>query len=73
MRRLVVVALLRLDRDVDELSMFAKKSTIGLARPRLVSDDGNDRGEFAAADLPDMQICDDRVAIAFHRAPNFLR
>jgi hypothetical protein len=38
-----------------------------------VSDDGNDRGEFAAADLPDMQICHDRVAVAFYRAPNFLR
>ena len=69
----MVVALLSLDRDMNELSVFAKKSAIALARPRLVSDDGNDRGEFAAANLPDMQIRHDRVAIAFDRAANFVR
>ena len=72
MRRLVFVALLRLDRDVDELSVFAKKSAIGFAGPWLMSHDGNDRGEFAAADLPDMEIGYDRITIAFDRATNFL-
>src|SRR5476649_2221391 len=64
-RRLVVVAALSFDRDVDQLIMLAKKSAIGPARPRLMSHDGNNRGEFAAANLPDMQIGHNRVVIAF--------
>ena len=52
----MVVALLSLDRNVDELGMLAKEIAIALTRLRLVSHDGNNRGEFAAAHLPDMQI-----------------
>ena len=73
MRRFVVVAPLSFDRDVDQLFMLAKQSAIGLTRLRLVSHDGNDRGELAAAYLPDMQISHDRIAVAFDGAANFVR
>ena len=69
----MIMALLGLDRDMDQLFMLTQKAAIGVARFRLVRDDGNDRGEFAAADLPDVEIGHDRIVIAFDRATNFVR
>ena len=73
MGRLMVVALLSLDREVDQLVMLAQKSAIGLTQLRFMSYDRNDRGEFSAADLPDMEIGHDRIAVALDRAANFVR
>src|ERR1700748_123056 len=71
-RRFVVMAPLSLDGDMDQLFMFAKKSAIALGWLRLMSHYGDDRGELAAAYLPDMQIGHDRIAIAFDRAMNLV-
>ena len=69
----MVVAALSLDRDVDQLIMLAKEIAITLARLGLVRHDRNNRGKFAGAHLPDMQIGHDRITIAFDCSANFLR
>jgi len=38
-----------------------------------MGDDWDDRGEFSSPDLPDVKIGHERIAIAFHRPPDFFR
>ena len=67
------LAVLRLDRDVHQFVVVAEKRSIIIRRPRLVGDDRNNRGKFSGANLPDMEIGHDRIAVAFYRAPYLVR
>jgi hypothetical protein len=51
---MIFAAQMRLDRDVNELVMFAKQRSIGIAALWLVRDDRNHGGESSNADLPDV-------------------
>jgi hypothetical protein len=55
-RRLVVVAVLRLDCDMHQFFVLLKPGAISIAALRLVRDDRNDGSVLAAADLPDVKI-----------------
>src|SRR5437667_8335253 len=70
---MIFAAVLRLDGDVHEFVVLAKQRAIIIGRSRFVGDDRNNGGEFSNADLPNMEIGHDRVAIAFHRAAYFVR
>jgi len=65
--------MLRLDSDVNQLMMLAEQLTIKIRTPQLVRADGNHGRKFSSADLPDVEIGYDRIAIALHRAANFGR
>ena len=70
---MIFAAKMRLDRDVHQLAMPAKQRPIGIAALWLVRHDRHHRRKFPYADLPHMQIGNDRIAIALHRTTNFVR
>src|SRR4026207_900763 len=56
-------AMLRLDRDVNQFVMSTQQRSIGLATLRFVRHHRDDRRVFSEADLPDVQIGHERIAI----------
>ena len=72
-RRVIFGAMVRLDRHVDKFAVSAQQRSIRIAALRFVRHDRNHGGKFSDADLPDMQIGHDRIAIALHRTANFFR
>ena len=62
---MLFVAVLRLDREVHEFTVFAEEAAIIIRRSRLVGDDRNDRGKFSGAYLPDVEIGHRCIAVAF--------
>ena len=64
--------MLRLDRDMDELFVLPQQLAVFIGTFRFMRDDGNNRGKFSNADLPDMKISHDGIAVALHRLANFL-
>ena len=72
-RRVVFGAMVRLDCHVDQFVISPQQRSIRIAALRLVRHDRNHGGKFSDADLPDMQIGHDRIAIALHRTANFVR
>ena len=72
-RRVVFGAMVRLDRDVNELVVSADQRPIRIAALWLMSDDRHHCGKFSDADLPDVQVSHHRIAIALDCATNFIR
>src|SRR3984893_6315157 len=65
--------MLRLDRDVNQLFVFLQTLAIRFTRLRFVRYNRDDRSEFSNADLPDMEIGHDGIAVAVDCAANFFR
>src|ERR1700738_5602628 len=72
-RGMIFAAKMGLDRDVNQLVMFAKQRPIGIAALWFVRDDRDHRRKPFDADLPNMQISHERIAIALDHAANFFR
>ena len=72
-RRVIFGAMVCLDCYVDQFVISAEQGSIRIAALRLMRHDRDHRSKFPDADLPDMQIGHDRIAIAFHRTANFVR
>jgi len=72
-RRVIFGAMVRLDCYVDQFVIYAEQGSIRIAALRLVRDNRNHRRISSDADLPDMQICYGRIAVALHRTTNFVR
>ena len=70
---MVFAAKVRLNRDMNQFLMSPQQRPIGIAAPRFVRHNGDHCRIFSDADLPDMQIGHQRIAIALHGAPNFIR
>jgi hypothetical protein len=51
--------MLNLDRDVDQLLVFAEQLATGLGGLRVVGHDGDDGSELARAHLPDVEVGDE--------------
>ena len=62
-----------LDGHVHQLLVFPEQFTISIGRFRGMGHDGDDGREFPRAHLPDVEIADVRIAVAFHRAANLVR
>jgi hypothetical protein len=69
----MVMATLRLNGDVHQFFVLLEESAIGFAALWLMRNDRDDGCELAAADLPDVEIRNDGVAIALDSAPNLDR
>src|SRR6266478_4557804 len=72
-RGMIFPAMLCLDGNVNQFVVAAKQRSIGIAALWLVRDNRNHCRIFSDADLPDMQISYQRIAIAFHCAANLIR
>jgi hypothetical protein len=68
-----MLTLLNLNRDVDKLLVLTEEFSISLRRLWLMRYDRNDSCELARANLPNVEIADDRVTVALHCAANFIR
>ncbi len=69
---MIFAAVLRLDRQVHQLVVVAKPYAVIVGSFRFMCDDRNDRGKFTGANLSDVEIAYDRVAIAFHCSTNLV-
>ena len=69
---MIFAAMLRLNGDVNQFVMSSQQRPIGIAAFRFVRHDGDHRGIFSDADLPDVQISHHRIAIALYGPPNFI-
>ena len=65
--------MVRLNGDVNQFVVSTQQSPVGLATFGLVRHHGDHCRIFSDADLPDMQIGHERIAIALDRVTNFVR
>ena len=70
---LVLVAMLRLDGQMNQLFVLSEQVAVFIGTFRLMRNDRDDGGELSCSNLPDVQIGDERIAIAFHGTTDFIR
>ena len=58
--------------DVDEFLVLAEQLPVCLHGFRVVGQDAHDGGEFACANLPDMKVCDDGIAVTLDCTANLV-
>ena len=69
----MIVATLNLDCYVNQLLLVAKQVSVSNRRLRLVRDNGNDGRKLTGADLPNMKVSNERVAVTLDCTPNLFR
>ncbi len=65
------LATVNFDGDVDQLLVLFQRGFVFLGRFGVMGNEGNDGGEFVGADLPDVQIGDEGVAVRFDGLADF--
>jgi hypothetical protein len=65
--------MLNLNRDVSELLVLSEQFPVRVGRLGLVRHDRNNSCKLARADLPDVKVSNERVAVAPYGAANLVR